>query len=133
MKKILVFTMMAAVCMLLFAACNRTETLPKRFDSFVEKVEKQAASYSEDDWAKANDQFNKLVQEFKDNKTAFNEDQQKQIRADISKYFALVTKSGVNSAINAVNEVLNTIPNLIEGVGNFFKDLLTNPDGEKTE
>lgn len=133
MKKTFVFTLVAAAFMLLFTACDKTETLPKRFDSFVEKVEKDCASYSDEDWDKANTQFEQMVNEFKENMSSYSEEAQKQIRADISKYVALVTKSGVKSAIDAVNGFARQIPEFFEDLGTFFKTLLTNPDGEKKE
>ena len=119
MKRITLILMMAAVALLAFS-CK--ETLPKRFDSFVNKVEKNCASYSEEDWNKANDQFGKLVQEFEDNQASYNQEEQKQIRADIAKYVGLVASSGINNAINAVNGFINQIPSFFEGLGNIFSD-----------
>ena len=119
MKKITLFLMMVAL-VLLAVSCK--ETLPKRFDSFVNKVEKNCASYSEEDWNKANDQFGKLVQEFEDNQASYNQEEQKQIRADIAKYVGLVAGSGLNAAIDAVNGFINQIPSFFDGLINIFSD-----------
>ena len=121
MKRILAFCLMTAVAVLMVSSCK--ETLPRRFDAFVNHVEKKCASFSEDDWSKANAQFEKLVQEFQDNKSSYNQEEQKQIRSDIAKYVGLVAKSGLNTVVNAVDELLNQIPSLLEGLGNFLKDL----------
>lgn len=119
MKKITLFLMMAAL-VLLAVSCK--ETLPKRFDSFVNKVEKNCASYSEEDWNKANDQFSKLVDEFNENKNSYSQEEQNQINDDIAKYLGLVAKSGINTAIDAVNGLINQIPSFLEGLGLFNKD-----------
>ena len=119
MKRITLILMMAAVALLAFS-CK--ETLPKRFDSFVNKVEKNCASYSEEDWNKANADFEKLVNEFNENKSSYNQEELNQINADIAKYIGLVASSGINNAINAVNGFINQIPSFFEGLGNIFSD-----------
>ena len=130
MKRFFAFFMMMAVAVLAFSACK--ETLPKRFESFVNKVEKNCASFSEDDWTKANAQFEKLVQEYQDNKTSYNQDEQKQIRSNMAKYMGLVTKSGINTVISALDDFIQEIPSFFESIGDFLKGLgLEGDDSEK--
>jgi outer membrane protein assembly factor BamD (BamD/ComL family) len=119
MKKFSFILMMAAL-VLMAVSCK--ETLPKRFDSFVNKVEKDCASYSEEDWNKANTKFEKLVNEFNENKSSYSQEEVNQINADIAKYVGLVTSSGINNVINAVNGFINQIPSFLEGLGIFQKD-----------
>lgn len=119
MKRITLFLMMAAVALL---AVSCKETLPKRFDSFVNKVEKNCASYSEDDWNKANTKFEELVNEFNENRSSYSQEELNRINADIAKYVGLVTSSGINNAINAVNGFIKQIPSFMEGLGIFQKD-----------
>lgn len=120
---------MAAVAVL-FVSCK--ETLPKRFDSFVNKVEKNCDSYSQEDWNKANTEFEKLVQEYQDNKASYNQDEQNQIRADIAKYTGLVTKCGINDVINSMNGFLKEVPSFLEGLGGILDGLGgSNQDGNK--
>lgn len=120
--------MMAAMTALLLSACK--ETLPKRFDAFVDRVEKNCAQFSEDDWTKANAQFEKLVEEFQENKAAYTAEEQKQIRSAAAKYVGLVAKSGIKTVTDAVNDAIMQIPSLLEGIGNFFKDLGKDSDEE---
>ena len=121
MKRIFAYLLMAAVAVVLFASCK--ETLPKRFDLFVNQVEKRCDKFSEDDWKKANAQFEKLVNEYKENRSSYNVDEQKQIRADIVKYVGLAAKSGIKTALDSVNGLIDQIPSLLDGIGNFLKDL----------
>ena len=125
MKRIIAILAVTAVAALVLAACK--ETLPKRFDSFVDQVEKKAPNFSEEDWNKANTQFEKLVDEFQKNKDSFTADEQKQITADIGKYLGIVAKSGFDTVINAVNGFMDQIPSLLEsigeGIGGFLKGL----------
>ena len=121
MKRIFAFMLVAAVAVLVFASCK--ETLPKRFDLFVNYVEKNCEKFSEDDWSKANARFEKLVDEYTQNRSSYNVDEQKQIRADIVKYVGLAAKSGIKTAIDSVNGLIDQIPSLLDGIGNFLKDL----------
>ena len=120
MKRIL-FIMLAAVAVLSLASCK--ETLPKRFDHFVDQVEKHADKFSEADWDKANAKFEKLVDEYQENSDSYTSEEKKQINAAIGKYIGIVTKSGINTAIDAVNGFLDQIPSLFEGIGGFLKGL----------
>ena len=121
MKRFLTLFMMAAIAVLAVSSCK--ETLPARFDRFVDGVEKRCDKFSEDDWKKANDHFSKLVDEYTKNRSSYNTDEQKQIRSAIAKYVGLAAKSGIKSAVDTVNGLIDQIPSLLEGIGNFLKDL----------
>lgn len=121
MKRFFALILMAAVAVIAMTSCK--ETLPARFDKFVSYVEKRCDKFSEDDWKKANAQFEKLVDEYTQNRSSYNADQQKQIRSAITKYVGLAAKSGIKSAVDAVNGVIEQLPSLLEGIGNFLKDL----------
>ncbi|MBQ6073633.1 MAG: hypothetical protein IJK90_06960 [Bacteroidales bacterium] len=121
MKRFLILFMMAAFVAIALTSCK--ETLPARFDRFVNGVEKRCANFSEDDWKKANEHFGKLVDEYTQNRSSYTVDEQKQIRSAIGKYVGLAAKSGVKTAIDTVNGLIDQIPSLLEGIGNFLKDL----------
>ena len=103
MKRIFLLVLMTAAA--IFATTSCKDTLPARFDKFVNYVEKNCDKFSEKDWEKTNDQFEKLVNEFVENRSSYNADEQKQIRSDITKYVGLVAKSGIKTAVDAVNDI----------------------------
>ena len=121
MKKVFALLFMMVVAAVVMTSCK--ETLPKRFELFVNHVEKRCDSFSEDDWKKANEQFEKLVNEFQENKSSYNADEQKQIRSAATKYLGLVAKSGFKSVTDAVSDIMMQLPSFLESIGNFFKDL----------
>ena len=121
MKRIIALMLVAAAAVLVFASCK--ETLPKRFDTFVNYVEQNCEKFSEDDWTKANDKFDKLVEEYTQNRSSYNADEQKQIRAAITKYVGLAAKCGVKSVLDTINGMIDQLPSLLDGIGNFLKDL----------
>ena len=126
MKRIVVLLLMTAMAALMMTSCK--ENLPARFDRLVNYVEKHCDKFSQSDWDKANSQFSKLVDEYTENRNAYNADQRKQINSAIAKYAGLVAKSGVKSAMDVVNDLLEQIPSFFESIGNFLKDLGTEND-----
>jgi len=116
---------MVAAVAFLFSSCK--ESLPKRFDNFADKVEKNADKYTEDDWQKANAEFKTLVDEYEQNKDSYSEEDIKEITAAMGKYVGLATRSGFNTVIDAVNNVIKQIPSFFEtlgeGVNGFLKGL----------
>ena len=123
MKRIVVLLLMTAMTALMMTSCK--ENLPARFDRLVNYVEKHCDKFSQSDWDKTNSQFSKLVDEYTENRNAYNADQRKQINSAIAKYAGLVAKSGVKSAMDVVNDLLEQIPSFFESIGNFLKDLGT--------
>ena len=123
MKRIVVLLLMTAMAALMMTSCK--ENLHARFDRLVNYVEKHCDKFSQSDWDKANSQFSKLVDEYTENRNAYNADQRKQINSAIAKYAGLVAKSGVKSAMDVVNDLLEQIPSFFESIGNFLKDLGT--------
>ena len=61
MKRIILTLLAAVVAMACMTSCK--STLPRRFDSFVNSVEKHADSYSPEDWTKANEVYRCLCVE----------------------------------------------------------------------
>lgn len=114
MKKLIVLCLALVAGLVVFSSCK--ETLPKRFELFVDQVEKRYTNFSEDDWNKASQHFDKLLQEYKDNRSSFNADEKKRINDAIGRYTAIVAKSGFNSVINALDD-------LVDGIGGFLKGL----------
>ena len=121
----LIAIILTAITALILGSCK--ESLPKRFDAFVNHVEKKADSFSEEDWNKANAKFEKLVDEFQKNKDSYTAEETKQITSAIGKYMGIVAKSGIDTVINAVNGFMDQIPSLLEsigeGIGGFLKGI----------
>lgn len=123
MKRLVILMMMTALAALLMTSCK--ENLPARFDRLVNYVEKNCDKFSQNDWDKCNDQFSKLVDEYTENRSAYNDEQRKQINSAIAKYAGLVAKSGIKSAMDVVNDLLDQIPSFFESIGDFLKGLGT--------
>jgi len=121
MKRIIALLVAFAAAMVVMSSCK--ETLPKRFEIFVNQVEKKADNLSEDDWKKVNEHFDKLLQEYKENRDSYTSEEKKQMNEAIGRYAGIVAKSGFKSAIEALNGMIDQIPSLLDSIGGFFKGL----------
>lgn len=129
MKKSYFLLPLAAAAALLLSSCTRP--LPDRMDAFVDKVEQNADTYTEEDWKLANEEFQKLYEEYKADKGSLTGDQVKQVREAMSRYVAKVVESGVSSVTGAVEEIGNQLPGFFEDLGNIFKGIGNGLSGER--
>lgn len=116
MKKVLIL-LFAAV---LLASCMAT--LPKQFNAIADKVEKNGASFSTEQWEKVNAQFDKLMQEYNKVVDKLNADQKKEINSAIGRYQAASLKAGLGQAANAVEELVEGAKGFLEGLGGEKED-----------
>lgn len=86
-------------------------------------MEKHYESFSEDDWNKANDKFEKLLEEFRQNKASFKPEDKKRITSAIVRYGKVVAKSSYSSVVDAFDEAASYIPDIIDGAKSFLQDL----------
>ena len=124
MRRISLFFALFAAAII---AISCTSTLPTRFERFVDRVEKNAASYDEDDWQKVSDQFTKLTYQYEKVQDRLSKEDCKRINKAIGRYRVLVIKSGVKNAINsfkkAMEELPSTLQGIIDGVGSFLDEM----------
>lgn len=129
MKKI---SLLMAVIALALVAVSCTSMLPARFERFVNKVEKNASSYTKEDWNSVTDQFTKLVEEYQKSYDKLSKEDRQRIDKAIGRFSAIAIKSGVSSAVQTINEAVSglssTLQNVVEGVGSFLKELGINEE-----
>ena len=115
--------MLAALCALLLAAsCDRL-SLPGRMEALAATVEKNGDNYTQDQWVKSNEKFDKLYKEFLDKKGSLTQDEIKRFRDASAKYFKTAVKAGFNSISSTVEEIGEQVPGIFEEVGEFLKSL----------
>ncbi len=117
MKQFFMF-MALAVGALVFISC--TSLLPARIEKFVDKVEKNAPSYSEADWDKVSDQFTKLMDQYEKSYDKLTKEDRARIDKAVGRYRAIVLKSGVKNIINSFDKAVKGV---LGGVGGFFEGL----------
>ncbi|MBQ4183551.1 MAG: hypothetical protein II652_01200 [Bacteroidales bacterium] len=124
MKRLSYIIALAALTLIL---CSWTTLLVKRFEHFVDKVEKNAATYTEEDWEKANESFSDLMKEYDEDYDKCSEEQHDRIDKCIGRYHALVVKSGADDTLKELNEVLSKVSvkvrSILMGLGSFLQNL----------
>lgn len=110
MKKIL-FLLFSLVLMV---SC--VSSLPKQFTALADKVEKQGASFSNEQWEQANVQFNKLMEQYDKVADKLKPDQKKEISSAILRYQAASVKASIQEAAGAVEGIVEGAKDIIEGL-----------------
>ena len=110
MKKIL-FILATIVLM---ASC--TSSLPAQFDNIADKVEKNGASYSTEQWDKVNAEYDKLVEKYNQDADKLSDEQKKEINSAMGRYQAAVLKAGLKGFGEALDGALEGAKGFIEGL-----------------
>ena len=122
MKRILALTL-AALCALLLATSCDMFSIPGRMEALAATVEKNGSSYSQDQWDKANQKFEKIYQEYKQKKGSLTQDEIKRFRSATGRYATAAVKAGVDSVSATIQEIGEELPGLLDEIGGFFKNL----------
>ena len=122
MKRFIVLILAALSALFLLSSCSFN--IADRLDRFVTKVEKESASYTQEDWETANEKFEALCETYQKEKGSLTMDQVKQARSAIARYVSLVIRSGVDSAAASIEQIGEQIPGLIQEVGEAVPGLL---------
>ena len=114
MKKTTLATFFAAA--VLFVGCATTVSLPDRLDKFVEKTEQEYKNYTEEDWEKSKAEYDALVAEMKENYDSYSTSEKVRTMQAIGRYSTIVLGSELTNATDAVGDVLEQIPETINGI-----------------
>ena len=120
MKKILILLGIV----LMMTAC--TGTLPGRFTRLADKVEAKGKEMSKEQWDKCNEKFEALIEEYSDNYDSLDKNQKKEINKAIARYSKAALMSGISTAADTVNTILEEAPgvlnDILDGVGGILKE-----------
>ena len=106
---------------LLILLTSFSHSLPRRFESFVEKVEDNCRRWNKKEWAVAKDEYRQLMAECRESYDHMSEYDQKRINAAIGKYRGIVVKMGVEDAGEAVKKYSRKIPDQLKGFFSVFE------------
>jgi len=110
MKKILFF--IAALVLMVSCSSN----LPNQFTKLAENVEKNGASFSQEQWDNVSDKFEELMEEYNENINKFTSEQKEEINAAIGKFQAAVVTAGFSQVGDAINEAAKGLEGFLEGL-----------------
>ena len=118
MRTPLFLSFVTLICMLVLTACDKKQHAIDNLSSFVEKVEKHASEYNEEDWAEVNKEYEEINAEI--DKYDYSGDESKRIATLKGKFTGIKAKYKVSKFIDdidkAVQEVKGTIKGITEGI-----------------
>ncbi|MBR6346699.1 MAG: hypothetical protein IKR69_04850 [Bacteroidales bacterium] len=124
MKKIVLFLLAAVALVTLLSSDG---TLVQQFEEFVNKVDKESASYTEEDWDKVSDQFDALMEVYKNEYENISRDDRELISKSIGRYRAMVVKTGASKLSEQFNKSISEMSvkfqELVGGLSSFFEEI----------
>ncbi len=117
MKKFFLFLAFAALAL---AAISCTAMLPARFERFVDRVEKNAPSFTKEDWDKTSQTFEKLMNAYEKSYDKLSKEDRSRIDKAIGRYHAIAINSGLNSIIKSFDRAAKGV---VDGVKSFLDEL----------
>ena len=71
----------------------------RNLDSFVDKVEADAESYTDEDWESLNSEFEAMISEIEENSENMTEEEKEQALNAIGKYYGICAKKGMETVV----------------------------------
>lgn len=124
MKKVTLLTIVA-FAILLFSSCDKKQRAIDNLSDLVEKVEKNASEYTEEDWVEVNQQYDKLVAEI--DKYDYSGKDSERISKLKGKYAGIKARNTISKFVDGIDKTAKEVKGAIEG----FTEGLT--DGNKSQ
>lgn len=103
----------ALVGLIVFSSCNKKQHAIDKLSSFVERVEKHASEYTDEDWSEANQEYEEIIAEI--DKYDYSGDDAKRIASLKGKFAGIKTKDSVNKLFEGIDKAAKEVKGTIEG------------------
>lgn len=117
-NKIAFHALFIIITLCFLTACDRKQHAIDNLSNFVEKVEKNAPEYTDEDWDKVNKEYDEIIAEI--DKYDYSGDETKRIAELKGKYIGIKTKDSVKDLINSVDKTLQEINGTVKGMKDGF-------------
>lgn len=98
-----------------------TPSLPRRLESFVERVEDNCRRWNDEEWTTAKSEYRRLMTECRESYDHLSEYDQRRIDTAIGKYRGIILKMGVEDAGEAVKKYGKKLPDQLKGFVSAFE------------
>lgn len=95
--------------------------LPGRIENYVSDVEDESATWTDYDWTKSQDDFEKLMEEYECNYDSYSQEEKDAINKAIGRYNGLLIRQGLENVYNMVDEFSKQFPSFLDGFVSAFK------------
>ena len=116
MKKVFYLTLTALFCFIVLTACDRKQHAIDNLSEFVDKVEKHAPEYTDEDWKDINKEYDELVAEI--DKYDYSSKEIERIEELKGKYDGLRFKDTVEDIVDGVDKAIHKAKGRTKGIIN---------------
>jgi len=107
------FFLTALLCIFVLCSCDKKQYAIDNLSDLVEKVEKNASDFTEEDWAEVDQQYDKIIAEI--DKYDYSSDDSKRISKLKGKYSGLKTRNTFNKIVDGIDKTAKEVKGAIEG------------------
>ena len=108
------FLLSTFLCLFLLCSCDKKQHAIDNLSDFVEKVEKNAPNYTDEDWKTVNKEYDELITEI--DKYEYSSDEAKLIAELKGKFIGIKTKDSMKDLIDGVDKAVNEVKGTIKGI-----------------
>lgn len=127
MKKILTLFFIAALTISSLCGCKEKNSATA-LSKHVDKIEKEYSEYDSDDWEKADIEFQELLSYCEENYGSLSEEDKEVMLNAIGRYYGLAAKQGIKDFSKEINDALKSLPSLLKGFSDAFKEQPTDTE-----
>ncbi len=113
-------TLFIGLLIVLLASC--TSPLSNRMNDYVDKVEDDCQSWTEQDWELSQAEYAKLLEEYEQNYESYSPEERDAINKAIGRYNGILVKKGLKKVDESINDFIDRLPSLFEGFMSAFEE-----------
>ncbi len=117
MKRILSILVLGMVITLTSCAAP----LSTRMNDYVNEVESNCSQWTEEQWELSQQEYEKLLEEYKINKDTYTQEEKDAINKAIGRYNGLLIKHGIEQVGDVLKDITERIPSILEGFMSAFE------------
>ena len=117
MKRILSILVLGIVITLTSCAAP----LSTRMNDYVNEVESNCSQWTEEQWELSQQEYEKLLEEYKINKDTYTQEEKDAINKAIGRYNGLLIKHGIEQVGDVLKDITERIPSILEGFMSAFE------------
>ncbi len=111
------FTLIFLLSAFAFLSCGLANAgIPQKLDKFVAETEKNCADYTKQDWEKSRREYRALLDDYKNSKEEFSNQEKEQAVRAMGRYNALLIKNGIVKSSIGIQEISAMLPDFIKGL-----------------
>ena len=114
--------------MLFLTSCEIPTSV--KFDNYVDRVEENCDSWTEEEWEMSKDKYSQLLEEYEANYENLTPEERDAINKAIGRYNGILMKQGIKKVDKSINDFIDRLPSLFEGFMSAFEEETDNLEDE---